>query len=334
MADFVIENNCLVKYEGNEENVVIPEGIDTIGENAFADNNSVRSVVVPNGVKYILENAFLNMDNLENVFLPEGLEVVGVAAFASCKKLATINFPATLKKISKRAFFACESLKEIEIPEGVAHIESNAFANCKNLTRVVLPSSIEKFGNFVFYSYQGHLEEITISSPYCCSYTDWYPFNLKKVYNYSNNSILCYLSRDIDLDDGYLPNEDEHIKTLCPNHKLMLSWCFLLYPEKYESCQNIKDYICKQYKRVLTHCIKKGNVGVLAHLFETKAPSKEHIKYALSIVRDNVDMTSMLLQYQNTHCPVDPQKELQSMMRALNRTIRIVEDFKQTNENF
>lgn len=38
MSDFVIENGVLKKYNGKDENVVIPEGITTIGFTAFINN--------------------------------------------------------------------------------------------------------------------------------------------------------------------------------------------------------------------------------------------------------------------------------------------------------
>lgn len=35
MSNFVVKNGVLVKYNGNEENVTIPDGVTEIGTGAF-----------------------------------------------------------------------------------------------------------------------------------------------------------------------------------------------------------------------------------------------------------------------------------------------------------
>ena len=43
-SNFVIENGVLKKYVGMDADVVIPEGVTEIGENAFAKRSFVRSI--------------------------------------------------------------------------------------------------------------------------------------------------------------------------------------------------------------------------------------------------------------------------------------------------
>ncbi len=47
MEEFVIEGNVLVKYNGNSETVIVPEGIKQIGEKCFKDNTTIRRVFLP-----------------------------------------------------------------------------------------------------------------------------------------------------------------------------------------------------------------------------------------------------------------------------------------------
>ena len=60
---FVIENNVLVKYEGLDENVVVPEGVKKIGEYAFYNEHlptRIKSVILPLTLQEIEKRAFKN----------------------------------------------------------------------------------------------------------------------------------------------------------------------------------------------------------------------------------------------------------------------------------
>ena len=63
-ANFTIVGNVLKKYKGVDENVVIPDGIKSIGEYAFNNNKNLKSVIIPNGVTSIGSKAFAGCDVL------------------------------------------------------------------------------------------------------------------------------------------------------------------------------------------------------------------------------------------------------------------------------
>ena len=82
--DFVIDNSqiILMKYKGNEENVVIPDKIlfmpvvkvgdeqydtYTLGYGVFEENNSIKSVDIPDSVKEVGKLAFNDCKNLQKV---------------------------------------------------------------------------------------------------------------------------------------------------------------------------------------------------------------------------------------------------------------------------
>lgn len=70
--DFQIKNNILIRYNGNEENVVVPKGIVRIGENAFVACDTVKHIEVPEGC-FEIDCGALNCKNLESVVLPSTL---------------------------------------------------------------------------------------------------------------------------------------------------------------------------------------------------------------------------------------------------------------------
>jgi len=61
----------LLRYTGNEQNLVIPDGqITQIGANAFAGNTTLHSVMIPQSVWSIGDNAFSGATKLMEVFVP------------------------------------------------------------------------------------------------------------------------------------------------------------------------------------------------------------------------------------------------------------------------
>ena len=58
LNDFIIKNGELVKYKGEGGDVVIPEGVTSIGEHAFDNCRSLISVTIPNSVTSIGKYAF------------------------------------------------------------------------------------------------------------------------------------------------------------------------------------------------------------------------------------------------------------------------------------
>ena len=106
------------KYIGNEESVVIPYMIGnvkvtSIGINAFANCNSLRSVTIPNGITSIGIRAFSNCSNLTSVTIPESVTSIKANAFSGCSSLISITIPKNVTGIGKDAFSECSSLTNI-----------------------------------------------------------------------------------------------------------------------------------------------------------------------------------------------------------------------------
>ncbi len=119
----------------NFTNVIISEGIISIGDFAFMNCPQLVSVKLPNSLKKLDSHVFCNCTNLTTVTLPDSLESISYNVFLNCTKLEHIKFPSSLKSIGASAFQE-SGIKEVEIPASMVSISSRAFFLCESLTSV------------------------------------------------------------------------------------------------------------------------------------------------------------------------------------------------------
>lgn len=85
---FVVKNGTtLVKYTGNENDVIIPDGIKIIDTDSFRDCTTIKSVTFPDSLKRIEDAAFVGCSNLERLNNVNGGILLGGFAFYGCEKL-------------------------------------------------------------------------------------------------------------------------------------------------------------------------------------------------------------------------------------------------------
>lgn len=116
--------------------LTLPESVVSIGECAFAYNQSLTSVVLPTSLKTIFNGTFEYCTSLTEVTLPKGINSIGIATFSGCNSLKSITLPSTLTSIGSYAFEGCDSLNEITFPESITSIGSGAFSGCSGLAKV------------------------------------------------------------------------------------------------------------------------------------------------------------------------------------------------------
>lgn len=127
--------------------VVIPDGVESIGEHAFY-GSLITAIHIPESVQTIGKYAFANT-KLTEVTLPEGLTDTGEGAFMNCKRLESVHLPSTLDKIGNKAFNGDESLECIELPDGIELIGGQAFSGTP-LRKINLPDTITEIGDEAF----------------------------------------------------------------------------------------------------------------------------------------------------------------------------------------
>ena len=89
--DFEIEGRTLKKYHGDAIDVVIPEDVLEIGDNAFRDCGQICNIILPEGLKKVGKNAFTACAMLERIKLPESLYAIPLNAFRFCHKLKQVD---------------------------------------------------------------------------------------------------------------------------------------------------------------------------------------------------------------------------------------------------
>lgn len=135
--EFDIENGVLVRYNGADSDVEIPDGVTAIGEYAFYDKK-VQRVSLPDSVTKIGDSAF-SRSTLTDINFPEGLQSIGNGAFQNTW-ITEANIPYGVTEIPSAVFFNSR-LTKVTIPDTVTQIGESAFGNTP-LQNVDIPDSL------------------------------------------------------------------------------------------------------------------------------------------------------------------------------------------------
>ena len=139
----IIKDRTLIYYYGDDEEVIIPEGIQIINDNAFSGNSKMKAIAIPDSITTIGNGAFEHCMSLEEIDLPDSITEIGMTAFSGCEMLRTVKLPNGIQEIKYGTFENCKSLETIRIPESVVKIDSAVFNNCSNLKEVYIPNDTE-----------------------------------------------------------------------------------------------------------------------------------------------------------------------------------------------
>ena len=166
----ILENVQNVYFDNEKiTDLVIPNGVDTIGDYTFA-HPCFSSVVIPNSVKLIGESAF-RRSSLTSITLPKSIKKIGNSAFRGCASLTSVDIPGSVElgswafdsctslshisisggSIGFEAFYGCKSLSSVELGSGVTTIGSDVFELCSALKSITLPNSIKTIGEDAFF---------------------------------------------------------------------------------------------------------------------------------------------------------------------------------------
>ena len=135
--DFKIENGVLKKYAGTGGDVVIPDGVTSIGDWAFSGCTGLTQVTIGSGVTTI-GSAFSGCTGLTQVTIPDSVTAIGNYAFRDCTSLASVTIPDSVTSIGWWAFEGCVGLTQVTIGSGVTTICNSAFEDCTGLKMIAV----------------------------------------------------------------------------------------------------------------------------------------------------------------------------------------------------
>ena len=153
--DEIIVTKFGIESPNGMTSVVLPAGVTSIGDRAFAQNALTEvdfSTVTSIGVSAFYGN------QLTTVSLPDTVTELGQGAFAT-NNITELKLSAGVTKIPQGAFSMNIRLEQVTIPDTVTEIGEMAFAGAR-LTSLTIPESVVKIDRKAFHLH--HLTELTI----------------------------------------------------------------------------------------------------------------------------------------------------------------------------
>lgn len=173
--------------------VIIEEGVTSIGDCAFFKESNLKKVTLPSSLTEIRECAFEYCTALSEIQFPESLERLWDGSFYHCDSLTEITIPDSVT-LFRSPFTNCTNLKKVVFGDGLDIIRGSAFMGCINLVEVDLGNSITEIGGSCFEDCESltyielpdSLETISNRAFYNCSLTDiHWGKNLKSIGQYA-----------------------------------------------------------------------------------------------------------------------------------------------------
>lgn len=138
--------------KGSLKTIVWNGAPERIGEKAFLFNDKLTEIVIPDGVKTIEEWAFAKCYGADKIILGDGLEFIGDHAFLKCHAVKEVSIPGSCKTIDVSAFYQCSSIEKLTLGDGIETLKKGAFEECSSLTEVTVPDSVTVMEAYIFYN--------------------------------------------------------------------------------------------------------------------------------------------------------------------------------------
>ncbi|MCR5448620.1 MAG: leucine-rich repeat domain-containing protein [Solobacterium sp.] len=197
----------------NQDMIVIPDSVESIGKLAFAFSLPVNNI--PSQLKSVGEQAF-RANNITKAVLPETLTTLSNSLFCQCRNLEEVQILGDVTVIPNSAFSECNILKKVGLPLGLTGIGQYAFSDC-GMEEITLPINLQTIGEHAFDNCD-NLKEIIIPKNVTSIYDAFgYCDKLEKVV-YQNGTTLiaggafykCY-----ELKTVVIPSSVTEIEQAC-----------------------------------------------------------------------------------------------------------------------
>ncbi len=135
----------IVKYVGQEPDIVIPETIDgipvqSIDTGAFEENNTMVTLEIPKHIYYVGFHAFARIPTLKSVKWNASYDYVSNDMFSGCSNLEYAEFSDNIAMLQYNVFKNCSSLETVKFgtsESGLVKINSGSFNGCTSLKTII-----------------------------------------------------------------------------------------------------------------------------------------------------------------------------------------------------
>ena len=129
----------------------------------YLNGEEVKDLVIPDGVTSIGKWAFEYCEQLTSVSIPSSVKSIGEMAFYNCTSLTSINIPNSVTSIGESAFQKCNSLTTVSVGNKLGGLGYSAFGDCRELTDFYCKTKKPVFASIVFYN--SYVEYATLYVP-------------------------------------------------------------------------------------------------------------------------------------------------------------------------
>lgn len=143
---------------GRSDAFTIPNGVTTVGANAFRESR-ISEVTLPTNVATVGNYAFYGCSQLTAVHFSIGLQTIGEWSFSSTK-VAELILPEGLISVGYGAFRFNYSMKYIEMPSSLQTYPNEMASSC-GLESILMKPGVKKTGYSVFWG-NYNLKEIVL----------------------------------------------------------------------------------------------------------------------------------------------------------------------------
>jgi len=175
--EYTIGHKGHIILNGNEiTNLIVPEGVVSIGDYAFHNCGYITSVTIPSSVTSIGKMSFWNCDGLTSVHISDltaWLKMSGHGnssplyyakhLFLNGEEINDLTIPNIFTILTSGLFWGWTGLTSVKIPFGITIIDNLCFSGCKGLTSVNIPNSVTEIHEYGFSGCSA-IKEIIIGS--------------------------------------------------------------------------------------------------------------------------------------------------------------------------
>lgn len=178
-GDFIVEEGVLIKYLGDDINLVIPDelGIESIAHLAFAEGVSIVSINLPNTLKHLNLNRFSMCFDLKEIYISKSVEKIeyfsedpseiNIPTWAPIIETIQIDEENPFYISNNNIIYTRDKTKlvycangisgDINVLDGVKTIGAHSFYECFAIKEIKIPGSVTEIDETAFgmhYAYE------------------------------------------------------------------------------------------------------------------------------------------------------------------------------------